>query len=336
MSSTTGLAADQKQDATASEETTASEQARGVPWWLSGIVPPVCTPLDDDLEVDVASLERLIAFHIDAGVSGLFVLGSSSEAAFLRDRQRDTVVEVTAKVAAGQVPVLAGAIDMTTGRVIDHALRAVERGADAVVATAPFYARATHPLELERHFRSIKAATGTDLVAYDIPVAVHTHLSPSLVAMLAADGVLQGVKDSSGDLSGFRQTVVSTRSAAGFSTFTGSELIVDAALLCGASGAVPGLANVDPVGYVELYHTCRRGDWAAAAAQQERLIRLFAVTTCGRPDRKGPSSSGLGGFKTSLMLRGIISSNAVAQPQIQLDDDEVASVKKILIEAGLL
>ena len=46
------------------------------------------------------------------------MFGSSSEAAYLRDDQRDTVAEIAAKTAAGSVPVLVGAIDMTTARVV--------------------------------------------------------------------------------------------------------------------------------------------------------------------------------------------------------------------------
>ena len=72
--------------------------------WISGIVPPICTPFTADLEVDVSSLERLIAFLIEEGVSGLFFLGSSGETAFLTDAQRDQVVEVAVKTVAGAGP----------------------------------------------------------------------------------------------------------------------------------------------------------------------------------------------------------------------------------------
>ena len=43
--------------------------------WLAGIIPPVCTPLTAEGEVDTLSLERLVGFLLDAGVSGLFMLG---------------------------------------------------------------------------------------------------------------------------------------------------------------------------------------------------------------------------------------------------------------------
>jgi 4-hydroxy-tetrahydrodipicolinate synthase len=304
--------------------------------WLTGIVPPVCTPLGEDGDVDAASLERHISFLLEAGVHGLFVLGSSSEVAFLTDAQRDRVLEVAVKTNGGQVPVLAGAIDMTTSRVIDHALRAKQRGVDAIVLTVPFYARTTHPAEVKLHFQTVRDRVGLPLVAYDIPVAVYSKLDVGLSLELAREGVIDAIKDSSNDLTGFRGLVTGTRQFETFSVFTGSELVVDCALYFGAEGAVPGLANVDPHGFVALYETCRSGDWAKAREIQERLVRLFDITTCADPLKKGPSSSGLGGFKTALMLRGVIAHNVMGLPQIPLDAAEVAAVRAVLVREALL
>ncbi|MFE1287015.1 dihydrodipicolinate synthase family protein [Streptomyces sp. NPDC058751] len=305
---------------------------------LTGVVPPVCTPLTPDREVDVPSLTRLIDHLVDAGVHGLFVLGSTSEVAYLTDAQRRLVVETTVAHVAGGLPVLAGAIDMTTPRVLDHARAARAAGADAIVVTAPFYTR-THPAEIDRHFRTIAARAPLPLFAYDLPASVHTKLSPELVLELASDGVLAGLKDSSGDLGGFRAVVTGVRGrpgAGGFSALTGSEVVVDSALALGADGVVPGLANVDPVGYVRLYELCAAGDQRRARAEQERLCELFGVVGVGDPARMGGSSSALGAFKAALHLRGVIDCPATAEPQVPLSQDEVERVGKYLASAGLL
>ncbi|MGW0585874.1 dihydrodipicolinate synthase family protein, partial [Streptomyces sp. NPDC002920] len=253
---------------------------------LTGVVPPVCTPLTPDREVDVPSLRRLVDHLVSGGVDALFVLGSTSEVAFLTDRQRRLVVETVVEQVSGKLPVLAGVIDMTTPRMLDHVGAVTAAGADAVVATAPFYAR-THPAEISRHYRLIAERATVPVIAYDIPVAVHTKLPAGLVLELAADGVLAGLKDSSGDLGGFREVVTGARVLPGFTTLTGSELIVDAALALGAHGAVPGLANVDPHGYVRLDRLCRSGDVERARTEQERLCALFGMVTVGDPARMG-------------------------------------------------
>ncbi|MFF4058587.1 dihydrodipicolinate synthase family protein [Streptomyces sp. NPDC001668] len=300
---------------------------------LTGVVPPVCTPLTPDREVDVPSLLRLVDHLVAAGVHGLFVLGTTSEVAFLTDAQRRLVVETVTRHVGGQLPVLAGVIDMTTARVLDHVRAVTAAGADAVVVTAPFYT-STHPREIARHYRMVAAGSPVPVIAYDLPSGVHTKLPADVVLDLAAEGVLAGLKDSSGDLAGFRKVVAGA--ITGFSVLTGSELIIDAALLIGADGAVPGLANVDPEGYVRLDRLCRTGDREAARAEQERLCALFGMVTVGDPARMSASSSALGAFKAALHLRGVIDCPVTAEPQVPLSAAEVELVGGFLAGAGLL
>ena len=47
---------------------------------LSGIVPPVVTPLTADYAVDYPAFTRVIEHLIGGGVHGLFFLGSTSDA----------------------------------------------------------------------------------------------------------------------------------------------------------------------------------------------------------------------------------------------------------------
>ncbi|CAM5358007.1 dihydrodipicolinate synthase family protein [Streptomyces griseorubiginosus] len=305
---------------------------------LTGVVPPVCTPLTPDREVDVPSLLALVDHLVAGGVHGLFVLGTSSEAAFLTDAQRRLVVETVTGHVGGQLPVLAGVIDMTTARVLDHVRAVTAAGADAVVVTAPFYTR-THPAEIARHYRLVAAGSPVPVLAYDLPTGVHTKLPADLVLDLAGEGVLAGLKDSSGDLAGFRTVASGARGRSditGFSVLTGSEAFVDAALAVGADGAVPGLANVDPEGYVRLDRLFRAGDLEGARAEQERLCALFGMVGVGDPARMGASSSALGAFKAALHLRGVIACPATAEPQVPLSEDEVERVGIFLSRAGLL
>ncbi|MEJ3653395.1 dihydrodipicolinate synthase family protein [Actinomycetes bacterium KLBMP 9759] len=304
---------------------------------FAGIIPPLCTPFHDDFSVDTGSLRRTIRFLLDAGVHGVFVLGSSGEGAFLPDAQRGVVVETAVDEVAGRVPVLVGCIDMTTLRVAEHVAAAEAAGADAVVVTAPYYTR-THVAEVERHYRLLRERTRLPLFAYDIPVAVHTKLDCDMVLRLAADGVIGGLKDSSGDEAGFRHVLLGRhdRGLDGFAVFTGSELVADAALAMGADGAVPGLANIDPHGYVAIFDHVRDGGVEAARKEQERLVRLFAITSVASPARMGGSSAALGAFKAAMRMRGLIDNAVMAPPQVPLNGDELSRIEGKLAEAGLL
>lgn len=302
----------------------------------SGVIPPVVTPLTDDGSVDRASLERVVQHLLDGGVDGLFALGSTGETVFLTDAQRDAALEVIVHTAAGAVPVMAGCIEPTTPRVLERVRAAERRGVDAVVATAPFYA-IVGPHEVERHLRAVADGSSVPTLAYDIPICVGRKLSLELLLKLAAEGVLAGVKDSSGDDVAFRQLRIGLddQGDPGFALLTGHELVVDGMLLAGASGSVPGLGNVDPVGYVRLHRYAEKQDWATARSEQERLARLFRIVDAADPATAGGATRGVGAFKTALHLLGVIDSPAVSLPMRRYDEAEIARVRRQLEFAGL-
>lgn len=304
----------------------------------SGVVPPIVTPLHQDGSVDTDSLERLVERLLDAGVHGIFALGSSGETVYLTDEQRDRALEVIVKTVSSQVPVMAGCIEPTTPRVINRARAVTSLGADAIVTTAPFYTL-VGPHEIERHFRAVHDAVDLPQLAYDIPACVHHKLSVDLQLSLAADSVIVGVKDSSGDDVAFRRLLLEVADhpgLSGFTALTGHEVVVDAMMLAGASGAVPGLANVDPSGYVRLHAACCSGDWTSATSEQERLARLFRIVDAANPATTFGSTRGVGAFKTALMTLGVIDSNTVSMPMRPLDPEETSRVRGHLEQAGLL
>jgi 4-hydroxy-tetrahydrodipicolinate synthase len=304
-----------------------------IPGALAGVIPPLTTPLTADGDVDGPSLERLCGFLLDAGVDGLFVCGSSGEVALLTDAQRVRVVEIATGVAAGRVPVLAGVIDTGTARVLDHAVAAVKAGAAAVVSTPPFYV-VPHVEEVVRHFHVLRDALDVPVIAYDIPSATHSKLPRAAVERLAADGTVVGLKDSSGDLDGFRGILAATADT-GLRVLTGSETVTDLALQLGAHGAVPGLANVDPDGYVRLDGLARAGDWSAAAAEQERLRRVFGIVGVADRGRIGFTAGALGAFKAAQYLRGVIDTPRCADPLSPLTAAEIDAIRRILTSEGV-
>ena len=302
------------------------------PALLRGVIPPLVTPVDEEGEVDRGSLARRIGFLLDAGVDGLFVGGSTGEVALLDSAARRTVVEVAVATAGGRVPVLAGAVDTGTRRVIEQARDAARLGADAVVVTAPFYV-APNDAEIVAHYRTVAAAVDVPVIAYDIPSAVGVRLAPPVAAELAESKLVVALKDSSGDLAGMRETL--RRVPPGFPVLTGSEVIADVSVALGAAGIVPGLGNVDPHGYVRLYRAAATGDLEAARAEQDRLSRLFTIISVADRTRIGFTAGALGSFKAALALRGVIGHPGTLPPLSPLIPSETAAIREILADAGL-
>ena len=301
---------------------------------FSGVVPPVVTPDTPDHQLDVVSFERSINRLIEAGVDGLFFLGSSGEVVFATDERRDQIVREAVRIVDHRVPVLVGIIDTQTERVLEHGRRALALGADALVATAPFYALGG-PADVEEHFRIFHQELDAPLFAYDIPVCVHTKLPWKMLARLGAEGVLAGVKDSSGDDVSFRYLVQENeKNGHPLTLLTGHEIVVDGALLSGADGSVPGLANVEPEGYVRMWKAAQEGNWAEVKREQDRLneiSHIFDVTSGVQG-----YGAGVGAFKCALNLMGIFDSDQMPRPVKPLDGQNREAIKQVLIANGLL
>ncbi|WP_022868508.1 dihydrodipicolinate synthase family protein [Schaalia vaccimaxillae] len=299
---------------------------------IRGIVPPLAVPLKDG-RVDHASLERHINRMIDAGIHGLFVLGSTGEVVFSTPARRAEILEATQQIVNGRIPILAGVIDTETDRVIENIRQAESFGVDAVVATAPFYALQGLP-EIERHFRLLREATDIPIWAYDIPVCVHVKLPIDMQIRLGQDGVLSGVKDSSGDDVSFRWLArMNDEAGHPLQLLTGHEVVVDGAYMSGADGAVPGLGNVDPAGYVRQWDAYQCGDWEAVRAEQDRLAELMRIVQVQGIAGFG---AGVGAFKTALQLLGVFETNEMPRPVEPLIDGNIEWVASVLRRTGMI
>lgn len=301
---------------------------------FSGVIPPVIIPLKEDRTLDIPAFEYSINRMIDAGVNGLFFLGSSGEVAFVTDNEREEILEVATGIVDHRVPVLIGIIDIETNRVIDQARRAQKYDIDALVATAPFYALGGE-MECERHFIQISKVTDLPLFAYDLPVSVHTKLSTDMLMRLGRQGVLQGVKDSSGDDVAFRWLMLENEDAGHpMQLLTGHEVVVDGALLGGADGSVPGLANIDPASYVEQWRAAQAGDWARVAQIQDHLARLMMMTK--KITATVGFGAGVGSFKTALWQMGVFNTNQMREPVQALINEDVRSIFEVLQAQGMV
>lgn len=293
-----------------------------------GVIPPLVTPFDADRQVDVDSLRRLVDHLLAAGVAAVFTLGSSGEVSFLSDAQRRRVVQTVVDQVNGRVPVLAGAIDTSSARVVDQARLVADAGADFAVVTAPFYAK-TQEADVEAHYRAVATRSPVPIVAYDIPVAVTTKLSPDLLMRLGSDGAIVAVKDSSAVQSQLRSLVMKNRAAGRpLSIFTGTEVVADADYQVGVDGMVPGLGNVDPAGYVRLDRLLREGNWDEARSLQDDLVNLFTIIDTD-PSLVGPAQA-IGAFKEALRLRGVISTSATSTPLTLLSNPAKEQIARIV------
>ncbi len=104
-----------------------------------GIYIPLLTTFTEEGEVDFEVVGDLTEFMIDAGVHGLFVLGSSGMGPAMTTKQRIETAEFVVKRVKGRIPIImhVGTADLQT--TVELARHADGLGVDAVAVVPPFY-----------------------------------------------------------------------------------------------------------------------------------------------------------------------------------------------------
>jgi dihydrodipicolinate synthase/N-acetylneuraminate lyase len=240
---------------------------------LTGIVPPMVTPLRDRDELDVAGLEKLLEHILSGGVSGLFILGTTGEGPSLSYRLRRELIERVCKQVKKRVPVLVGITDTAFVESAQLARRAADSGADAVVAAPPYYMPEGQP-ELQEWLDHLVPELPLPLFLYNMPPLTKVSYEIETVRHALEHSRIIGLKDSSGDLNYFKDAASLLKQRPDWSLFIGPEGKLLDALQLGGHGGVSGGANLFPKIYVALCRAFQSGDVPRAQQLQKQIERV--------------------------------------------------------------
>ena len=292
---------------------------------LQGVLGPVVTTFQKTTEeLDRTAFARNIRAHLDAGLHGIVVAGSTGEAALLDERERAALVEAAREVVPEDRLLIAGAGAESTRTALRLTRQAAERGADAVLVVAPhYYGGAMTAAALSTHYRRLADESPVPVILYNIPKYMHFALAPTLVVELAAHGNVIGIKDSSGDLD-LLSAYLNAQSER-FSVLTGNASTVQKALASGARGGILAVALFAPALSLELYQAAMAGEVKRAEELQARLKPLGARIV---------GELGIAGVKAALDRVGL-TGGPLRSPLMPLSRGEAAEVERLLRDAEL-
>ena len=293
----------------------------------NGITPPLVTPLAAPDQLDVQGFGRIAERAIAAGVTGLFVLGTTGEGPSLSRELKREVVKRCCEIADGRVPVLAGLLEASTDDAIRLAEFAAEAGASGLVWTPPFYFPISQDAVIQCAERLIPRLP-LPVYLYNIPVFTKVPLEPETLARLALMPNVCGIKDSGGDLIKLART---RALLPGIPILWGPEEVLLEAMEAGADGGVNGGANLFPELYVALYEAIRGGQKKRARELQDLVGRIGREIYGAAPG--GPGF--IFGIKCGLEDLGV-ASGLPAEPLTALDGIPREQVRIAIAEIARL
>ncbi len=267
---------------------------------LTGIIPPLVTPLEDRDTLDRAGLERVIEHVINGGVHGLFLLGTTGEGPSLSYRLRRELIAAAGKQVKDRLPVLVGITDTSFVESVNMARHAAEAGAEAVVLAPPYYMPEGQP-ELREYLEHLLPELPLPLFLYNMPPLTKVPFELETVRWAMDQPRILGMKDSSGNMIYFNQVRELLPHRPDWSLLVGPEELLAETVLLGANGGVSGGANIFPKLYVELFAAAQRGD-----LQRARELHALVMQVAGRLYHIGRHASAvLKGIKGALSCLGL-------------------------------
>ena len=292
---------------------------------LTGVLGPVVTNFDGRGDVDLDAFGFNARAHLEAGLHGLVVCGSTGEAALLEESERQRLVEMARSIVPSDRWLIVGTGAESTRACVRRCREAAARGADAVLVVAPhYYSNAMTPAALQAHYQVVADECPVPVLLYNIPKYMHFKLEPELVATLSHHPNIAGMKDSSGDLVALEKYIASQ--SATFTVITGHGGTFHQALGLGARGGILAVALFASELSLEVFRAHGEGRVVDGAEAQRRLTPM-ALDIVGR--------MGIGAVKVAMERVGL-AGGPVRPPLLNATPLDTAQVEALLRDASLV
>lgn len=239
---------------------------------LSGIIPPITMPFDDDGNLVVGAIAEQVEFMIDQGVDGMVAGGSTGEGHTLNDSDFTASMKAVHDAIDGRVPFLAGLIINSTRSAIERTRMLDGMNIAALQVTPVHYLFQPSEQATVQHFRTIWEETGVPIIIYN--VVPWNYLSQDLMLRIMDEvpGVI-GMKQSAGDLKLVSDLL--HRLKPENVVLTGTDALLYPAFSLGVHGAISALTSAIPGVTAKLWNLVKDGDHDAALALHYRMADLW-------------------------------------------------------------
>lgn len=234
---------------------------------LNGLYTAIVTPLTRDGAVDVAALQKLVRFQLQAGAAGIVPIGGTGEYPAFSREERRMIVAACVEAADGK-PIIPGVLSTGFEDALEAGRDFAAAGAAAVMTVTPYYAPGTQD-GMRAYFRRYRDALDLPVMLYQIPRRTTVAAFADTVQAMAEDGSIIGMKYSSYDMPDFIRTVKYAGDK--IAILSGEEPLFATHIALGARGGVLASATIYPKIWIEIFELARQGKLREALKLQDKV-----------------------------------------------------------------
>jgi 4-hydroxy-tetrahydrodipicolinate synthase len=291
---------------------------------LQGCGTALITPFRQDQSIDEKALRDLVEWQISSGIHFLVPCGTTGETPTLSKDEWLRVIDITIEVAAGRVPIVAGATSNCTAEAVEKARELGRRkGVDAILTASPYYNKPTQEGQYQ-HFKAIAEAVEKPLVLYSVVGRTAANIEPATLGRLARIPNIIAVKEASGNIGQIAE--VFNHVPESFLVFSGDDVVTLPVIALGGVGIISVCSNEIPREMSELTAAALKNDWVKARRLQRQYLRLMQANFL----ESNPMP-----VKCVLAMMGRIE-EVLRLPMLPVKPETRSRLEKIAAEAELL
>lgn len=275
-----------------------------------GVIPAFITPLDEEENIDIQSLERLVEHLLRCDFKAFFLGGTIGEGGALADSAKSTLYRETVRLTAGRLPVFANISDQGTRRVLENLKLAVEAGVDAVVVTPRLTFLQRMKDETVWMMESVAKASPVPVWFYENPEMCPVSTDFETLLKIAELPNIGGFKLTIKDRALFRRCIEELPGTPPCFNGVVSEITYAASV---GGGAISGIASLLPELCIRVFNAGRSGDAEEADRLQAMINDVYRIYG-GNGWPLWPAAQ-----KHVLMRLGIFRTNIATGPFRRLD-----------------
>ncbi len=289
---------------------------------FKGSITALVTPMVNG-SLDEDAFRSFVEWQIEEGTHGLVPVGTTGESPTLTHDEHKRMIQICIEVAAGKVPVIAGAGSNNTREAIELSKYAESAGADGLLIVTPYYNKPNQE-GLYQHYKAINDAVGIPIFIYNIPPRSVIDMSVETMARLFELKNIVGVKDATGRID--RISLQRQAMGADFIQLSGDDSTALAVMAHGGHGCISVTSNLAPKLLSEFQEACLAGDYAKALIYQDRLMPLHRALFLE------PNPAGV---KYALSVIGKMRDD-VRLPLVRVSDATKTEIREAMVHAGLI
>ena len=290
---------------------------------LHGSLVALVTPMSPNGDVDYASLEKLIEWHIAEGTNGIVSVGTTGESSTLNPIEHIDVIDFTVKHVNKRIPVIAGTGANSTQEAIELTQESKKLGSDYALLVTPYYNK-PNQRGLIAHYEAVADSVDIPQILYNVPSRTACDLIPTSVQVLSEHKNIVGIKEALDSMDRIKELVkISINANDNFSIYSGDDPTFMESLSLGAHGVISVAANIVPKSISDICSMVKSNNLDDAKKLNfinKELFRLLFIESNPIP------------AKWMLYKMGLIQ-NAIRLPLVELDgtyqDDVMSEIKQL-------